>query len=249
MTLSSAPRKRRCLGPASCNPRQRRGIQIPSRPRTSWPATSTATISKTCVAPPVGIGSAGTPSSRTKMIAKLFSSKTSARPPSVLSPSPSSQSESWSLRAGGPRPAALRRGAEHGRPVRWFPGRAAWPQTQGCWRYPALSQSSRVRSLSPAGRGVDASASPAIWPSSPVALSTPQLVAATSGDRRGGGSYRRGPSRQRAPEMGVDELHGHRALADRGRAALGRARADVAGREDARHARLEQVRRRARRRP
>ena len=46
---------------------------------------------------------------------------------------------------------------------------------------------------------------------------------------------------RRRAEMLVDELHGHRALAHRGRAALGRARADVAGREDAWHARLEQV--------
>ena len=42
-------------------------------------------------------------------------------------------------------------------------------------------------------------------------------------------------------EPGVDELHGHRALADRGGAALGRAGADVAGGEDAGHARLEQA--------
>ena len=53
--------------------------------------------SKTCVAPPVGIGSAGTPSSSTKRIAKLFSSKSSIRLPSVLSPSLVSQPSSWSL--------------------------------------------------------------------------------------------------------------------------------------------------------
>ena len=39
----------------------------------------------------------------------------------------------------------------------------------------------------------------------------------------------------------MDELHGHRALADGGGAALGRAGADVTGREDARNAGLEQV--------
>ena len=37
----------------------------------------------------------------------------------------------------------------------------------------------------------------------------------------------------------VDEAHDHRALADRGRAALDRPRANIANREDARHARLE----------
>ena len=41
--------------------------------------------------------------------------------------------------------------------------------------------------------------------------------------------------------MLVDELHGHRSFADGGGAALGRPRADVAGREDAGHAGLEQV--------
>src|SRR5437763_271185 len=45
-------------------------------------------ISNTCVAPPVGNGNAGTPSRRMKITAKLFSWKTSIRPPSVLSPSP-----------------------------------------------------------------------------------------------------------------------------------------------------------------
>ena len=57
--------------------------------------------SKTCVAPPVGIGSAGTPSRSTKRIAKLFSSKRAMRPPTVLSPSPVSQFSSWSLTFGG----------------------------------------------------------------------------------------------------------------------------------------------------
>ena len=39
----------------------------------------------------------------------------------------------------------------------------------------------------------------------------------------------------------MDEAHDRRALADRRRAALDRARADVAGGVDARHARLEQA--------
>ena len=39
----------------------------------------------------------------------------------------------------------------------------------------------------------------------------------------------------------MDELDGHRSFADGGGAALGRAGADVAGREDAGNARLEQV--------
>ncbi len=39
----------------------------------------------------------------------------------------------------------------------------------------------------------------------------------------------------------MDELHGHRSFADGGGAALGRAGANVAGGEDAGHARLEQV--------
>ena len=47
--------------------------------------------------------------------------------------------------------------------------------------------------------------------------------------------------KKKKKEVGVDELHGHRALADRGRAALSRAGADVAGGEDAGQARLEQV--------
>jgi hypothetical protein len=41
--------------------------------------------------------------------------------------------------------------------------------------------------------------------------------------------------------MRVDELHGHRALADCRRTSFRRTGADVAGREDARHACLEQV--------
>ena len=45
----------------------------------------------------------------------------------------------------------------------------------------------------------------------------------------------------RRAQVRVDELHGHRALADGRRAALGRAGAHVARREDAGHARLEQV--------
>ena len=41
-------------------------------------------------------------------------------------------------------------------------------------------------------------------------------------------------------QSSVDELHGHRPLADGGGASLGRAGADVTGREDARDAGLEQ---------
>src|SRR5437763_15957454 len=40
--------------------------------------------------------------------------------------------------------------------------------------------------------------------------------------------------------MLMDELHGHRSFPDGRRTSLGRARPDVAGGEDARHARLEQ---------
>jgi hypothetical protein len=54
-------------------------------------------ISKTCVAPPVGSGSAGTPSRTTNRIAKLFSSKRSMRLATVFSPSLASQPASWSL--------------------------------------------------------------------------------------------------------------------------------------------------------
>jgi hypothetical protein len=54
-------------------------------------------ISKTCVAPPVGSGSAGTASRTTKRIAKLFFSKSSMRLASVFSPSPPSQPSSCSL--------------------------------------------------------------------------------------------------------------------------------------------------------
>jgi len=46
------------------------------------------------VAPPVGSGSAGTPRRTTKRIAKLFSSKSSIRLATVLSPSPASQASS-----------------------------------------------------------------------------------------------------------------------------------------------------------
>src|SRR3954471_13522554 len=53
--------------------------------------------SNTCVAPPVGSGKAGRPSRRMKISAKLFSWKTSIRPPSLLSPSLASQLSSWSL--------------------------------------------------------------------------------------------------------------------------------------------------------
>jgi len=57
----------------------------------SCKASSDATISKTCVAPPVGRGRAGTPSRRTNANAKLFWPKSSFRLPSVLGPSWASQ--------------------------------------------------------------------------------------------------------------------------------------------------------------
>jgi hypothetical protein len=57
-------------------------------------------ISKTCVAPPVGSGSAGTPSRTTNRIAKLFSWKSSMRLATVFSPSPASQPASCSLTVG-----------------------------------------------------------------------------------------------------------------------------------------------------
>ena len=83
MNRINRSRKRSLLRPASWSFRQRFGIQISSRPATSWAATIQATMSNTCVAPPVGIGSADTPSRRMNRRAKLFSSKTSTRPPSV----------------------------------------------------------------------------------------------------------------------------------------------------------------------
>ena len=59
--------------------------------------SSIAITSNTCVAPPVGSASAGTPRRITKMTAKLFSSKTSIRLPSVFSPSPCAQASLRSL--------------------------------------------------------------------------------------------------------------------------------------------------------
>ena len=57
------------------------------------------------------------------------------------------------------------------------------------------------------------------------------------------GERRLSSARERAElrEPAVHELNGHRTFADRGRAALGRARAHVAGREDPRDAGLEQA--------
>jgi hypothetical protein len=57
-------------------------------------------ISKTCVAPPVGSGSAGTASRTTKRIAKLFSWNSSMRLATVFSPSLASQPSSWPLTVG-----------------------------------------------------------------------------------------------------------------------------------------------------
>ena len=53
--------------------------------------------SNTCVAPPVGTGSAGTPSRTTNRIAKLFFSNSSMRLATLFSPSLASQRSSWSL--------------------------------------------------------------------------------------------------------------------------------------------------------
>src|SRR4051794_14141187 len=58
-------------------------------------------ISNTWVAPPVGSGSAGTPSRSTNRSAKLFSLKSAMSPPSVLSPSVPSQRSIWSLTCSG----------------------------------------------------------------------------------------------------------------------------------------------------
>ena len=86
--------------PASETSRQRRGSQTVSRPMTSWSASSIAIASRMCVAPPVGMGSAGTLSSTTNSTAKLFSPNASTMLPTVWSPPASSQSESWSLNRG-----------------------------------------------------------------------------------------------------------------------------------------------------
>jgi hypothetical protein len=48
-------------------------------------------ISNTCVAPPVGSGSAGTPSRTMNRIAKLLAPNSSMRLSTVFSPSPVSQ--------------------------------------------------------------------------------------------------------------------------------------------------------------
>src|SRR3954447_26190683 len=70
------------------------------RPAISWSASSIATSSNTCVAPPVGSGRAETPSSRMNSSAKLFSSNSSMMLPRVLSPSLCSQRSSSSLAVG-----------------------------------------------------------------------------------------------------------------------------------------------------
>ena len=66
-------------------------------PAISSRARSMAITSKTWVTPPVGSGSAGNASNRTKRTAKLFSSKTSIRLPIVFGCSLRSQPSSWSL--------------------------------------------------------------------------------------------------------------------------------------------------------
>ncbi len=57
-------------------------------------------ISNTCVAPPVGSGSAGTPSRITNRIAKLFSPNSEIKLPTVFSPSLASQRSRSSLTIG-----------------------------------------------------------------------------------------------------------------------------------------------------
>jgi hypothetical protein len=57
-------------GPASWSLSQRAGRQIRRRPTTSCKATSIVTTSSTCVAPPVGSGSAGSATSGTNTSAK-----------------------------------------------------------------------------------------------------------------------------------------------------------------------------------
>lgn len=104
--------KRCCLSPASWSLHQRWGSQISSRPAMSSSASSTAMISNTCVAPPVGSGSAGTPSRRTNRIAKLFSLKSSMRLPRVLSPSLFSQCSSSSLTFSGSEVGSSARGVQ-----------------------------------------------------------------------------------------------------------------------------------------
>ena len=58
---------------------QRAGSQMHRRPTTSCSATSIVTASRTCVAPPVGSGSAGSAISSTKMSAKLRGPNSSMR--------------------------------------------------------------------------------------------------------------------------------------------------------------------------
>ena len=71
---------------------------------TSWSVRRAAIASKTCVAPPVGGGSAGTPSSSTNRTAKLRAPKTLTRLPSVFGSSPWVQRSSCVLSGIG-RPA------------------------------------------------------------------------------------------------------------------------------------------------
>ena len=83
--------------PPSCRRLKRSGSQIERRPAMSSSASSIVMTSSTCVAPPVGSGSAGSAMSSAKTIAKLRSPKTSMRLPSVFGASPVSQRSSCSL--------------------------------------------------------------------------------------------------------------------------------------------------------
>ena len=84
-----------CLdAPASSSRFQRRGSQISRRPTINSSASSIVMTSSTCVAPPVGSGSAGSAMRITKTIAKLRSPNRSIRLPRVFGSSPRSHPSS-----------------------------------------------------------------------------------------------------------------------------------------------------------
>jgi hypothetical protein len=113
-------------------------------------------ISMTWVAPPVGRGSAGTPSSKTKRIAKLLSPKAAISPPSVLSRSLCSHASSSSLRRAALLGVYHRRGLTGRkldpvgrlRPPLWRPGRGSGQHRLHpdlLQRPPAASQAAAAR--------------------------------------------------------------------------------------------------------
>jgi hypothetical protein len=71
-------------GLASWSRCHRAGSQMHRRPATTCKATSIVTISKTCVAPPVGNGSAGSAINSTNTSAKLRGPNSSVMLPRVL---------------------------------------------------------------------------------------------------------------------------------------------------------------------